>query len=757
MDKRLTKSPSGQLVFDTAFPPNKDSLFGKQEPMPEFRVWEHYRWISPKPFYGGVPYNLHTSVTPSKIRLGTEPACPLLAAMAALALKPVRIQNMISQLDHNEVFFKVRLFRDGDLSAVKVDHFFPHNPVTKDLVFLSSEGRELWPMLIEKAYAKLSNSYQAMLDPAKGTSLVQAFDVLTGYPTYTIKHRGEAGDAVWKQLQKAYLKYFPMTARSDKTQCTVVELTEFEEKQAVKKCVKLMIWDPELIARCKDLVPIKENDQPANMYLLAFDAYLRRFQETAVNKYKSEFSFTKSLVLELERKLLGSPQVFSANSSPAGTSASAILDTSGVHLIMVEAAHNFSGYLTIYQQSKTNVKCRCGVLLGFRADSESEIEYKDCASYRPQSCITLDLGNKRKGVYYCLLQLDLDTLGDSDYKLVVQGNSGAVVIKQVVERPKIKDVLLELLKAFAMDKGTRAEVIPGVYEYHFMNCLNIWLGKYFVNRTADSTLISTFTVQKGTATFMAPYSGSKAIVRVAPGKTEYFMVRWQKSPEAPVIGYHNYVQKSKDRIMRQIIDGEMQPEQKQEISPGIFFVQFRHDCGMLFGVLNTTKHMLYKGIHRFALKNMVLEDDEPEPDVVRTVVPPANAAYKWAYIEDMFRKAEFTVSHEGEMQTYDKGSESLVREIIKTGSHTKLDCYGAIWTKIIDDHWCMYAKNTSKRNICVCVEIKKAVNLKCTDGERWETALAPGEGSVKRIQSKNPFNVSNCAWHASCKLLSKVS
>ena len=208
MDKHATT----QVKVDTGFPPNKKSLFGNKEVLPQFRAWESYKWISPKTSFGGVPYTISTSVTPLKIAIESNLNSPLLAAMVALALKPVRIQALISPSVTNDVFFEVMPYVDGEQRNIKVDHFFPHNPVTRSFVFLHSQAYELWPMLIEKAYAKFLGSYQTMFT-LSNADLCDSFDFLTGFPSCCIKHKGRSKDNVWKLLIKAFERSFPVIAK----------------------------------------------------------------------------------------------------------------------------------------------------------------------------------------------------------------------------------------------------------------------------------------------------------------------------------------------------------------------------------------------------------------------------------------------------------------------------------------------------------------------------------------------------------------
>eukprot|EP01022_Parablepharisma_sp_SALTPOND_P012131 TRINITY_DN1552_c0_g1_i3.p1 TRINITY_DN1552_c0_g1~~TRINITY_DN1552_c0_g1_i3.p1 ORF type:complete len:838 (+),score=52.99 TRINITY_DN1552_c0_g1_i3:218-2515(+) len=717
-----------------------------QEPPPQLKAWESYKWISPKAFYTGIPYSMANTVTPLKIASGAEARCPLLAAIAALALKPIRIQSLVSQASHSEIFYEVKLYYEGELRPVKVDHFFPHNPSTHSFVFTYSEARELWPMLIEKAYAKTVGSYQQMLTECNG--LAKSFDVLTGFPTLLIRHKGKSKENIWRQIQKSSAKYYPIIARSGCTQCTVLELLEVEEKDVIEKYVKIFLWDKEFARKYPEFSCIKENDQDTIVYKVPFRVFLNVFQETAINQYRSDYTFTKTVRIAIPDRSLDSPHIFSANSSPKAAAASALMDTSGMYLIAIEAPGGYSAFSSVLLAGSGKPTVRYSVLLSFKQEDNGDIEYKENAPYKLQQVVNMAMGNKKKGYYYCLIKAEQEGGINSEIKFVIRGNSSSANLKEITERGKVKEILMDSIRSYATTKGVRNDISKTIYEYTFMNCLNIWLGKYFINETNDSTLITTFDVKKGTANFIPPYRGDKAIVRIGPSRTEYFMILWKKSEQPPVIAYHSYVQKSKEKILKEINEGTLNPDNKQEIAPGIFFVQYKHDCGMLFGILNRTRHMLYKGVHKFTLKNLTLEEEGCGTNEVKTVIPPESAAYKWAYTVDIFQKPEFSVEHDSTLETYSKESINLVNEMIKTGTMTKIGKFGAIWTKIIEDHWCMYVKNFSKKTMRVTIEVRKAVNLKCADGDKWEAVIKSGEGFVKRVQSKNLFNVSNCTWHA---------
>ena len=71
---------------------------------------------------------------------------------------------MISQLvktkeQNSQCYWEIILFIDGRLQIVVVDDYVPVIKDTNDLYFSKPNNKELWVVLLEKAWAKVNGGY----------------------------------------------------------------------------------------------------------------------------------------------------------------------------------------------------------------------------------------------------------------------------------------------------------------------------------------------------------------------------------------------------------------------------------------------------------------------------------------------------------------------------------------------------------------------------------------------------------------------
>jgi len=104
-----------------------------------------------------------------------------MAALSALAEHPDRIikiftTDMISQSG----LYYLQLFLLGEPIQVAIDDYLPCTWEDNKVAFAKSiNSDDIWPCLVEKAYAKLFGTYENLI---AGFSL-EAFGILTGAPT----------------------------------------------------------------------------------------------------------------------------------------------------------------------------------------------------------------------------------------------------------------------------------------------------------------------------------------------------------------------------------------------------------------------------------------------------------------------------------------------------------------------------------------------------------------------------------------------
>lgn len=97
--------------------------------------------------------------TDLKINLHYFPVFNL--CLLAMSEQSECITRLVVTRKVNSQFISVRLARGGVWEEVLLDNYFPHLPMDQPL-FLEATGLEIWPQVLEKAYAKLKGSYQAL-------------------------------------------------------------------------------------------------------------------------------------------------------------------------------------------------------------------------------------------------------------------------------------------------------------------------------------------------------------------------------------------------------------------------------------------------------------------------------------------------------------------------------------------------------------------------------------------------------------------
>jgi len=125
------------------------------------KSWETFVWKRPTEVFGKGRFCVFNQIKPDDIKQGYCGDCYFLSSISSLAEFPQRIENIFLTKEVNEAgCYALQLYVNGELRIVVVDDYFPYCPHKSDWAFSRSDSqKEIWVMLLEKAWAKIFGSY----------------------------------------------------------------------------------------------------------------------------------------------------------------------------------------------------------------------------------------------------------------------------------------------------------------------------------------------------------------------------------------------------------------------------------------------------------------------------------------------------------------------------------------------------------------------------------------------------------------------
>lgn len=184
-----------------------DSLFndemGKCNKEIRESLFSKLQWIRIQDCYSKKQITIAENIKPEDVSQGQIGDWYLMAVLSALAAFHPQIISDIFVTDRfNEAgIYAMKVYINGHRQVIVIDDFIPCYKFSKTPAFARKEILNIWPILIEKAWAKVCGWYEGIIS---GNSK-EALEFLLPYPieTMSFKYSLESRNDIWNKIHKA--------------------------------------------------------------------------------------------------------------------------------------------------------------------------------------------------------------------------------------------------------------------------------------------------------------------------------------------------------------------------------------------------------------------------------------------------------------------------------------------------------------------------------------------------------------------------
>ena len=168
-------------------------------------------WKRVSPEWKGKTYLGADGISPNDVKQGYLGNCWFLAACSAVAEYPNRLEkNMITKKVNEKGIYGFNFWLLGVPHSVYVDDYIPRRKGNRWLVTRPAPDNSLWPLMMEKAMAKMQGNY-AHLNSGKS---YRGIRLLRGGPFKRYEPKDMTLDAIWDKLAEHFSHGDIVTASS---------------------------------------------------------------------------------------------------------------------------------------------------------------------------------------------------------------------------------------------------------------------------------------------------------------------------------------------------------------------------------------------------------------------------------------------------------------------------------------------------------------------------------------------------------------
>lgn len=557
--KREELRKTGKKFTDSEFPPDASSIGYSRDFMSGKKLtWNRLdaSWNS--------QVTLFDQIRPDVLKQGALGDCYLLCGIVALTEIPEFLKRLIYPREIcNEGIYAVTLCDSGAWRTVIIDDFVPFSQASSKPAFSRHVDGDngIWIPLIEKAYAKIFKSYQAIESGGPTKSL----NSLTGAPTEFLNLQDDKflqepnkGEAVWEYLQKMQNAGHLSIASSTDDQMaqsklplkqkgivedhayTVLGIIAIRtESRSTEKLIKLrnpwgrMEWNgdwsdnsPKWTAYTKAQVGgvISKDD---GVFYMSLRDLIKCFSDITTCKFHPKYNYS---FLKIEGKYQREPR--------------------NVSVIKFTVRKRMPVYLSLFQKEKRHFKSlnkqydysplRANVVK-INPDSTSELEISEfiCGDFQAKYCLTLE-NALDPGHYLIVAEAFWEQSVCND--LVIGGYAEEQIQFEdySVHKYKYNRILAQMTVKFVkacIDKNDLGSIrefeyrgAPGVKRYNSFRLDGFWFC-YFQNQSTNSWIEETFQVKVdpfGAAEVVYPPNHSESLIfenRLGPGQETLILLK----------------------------------------------------------------------------------------------------------------------------------------------------------------------------------------------------------------------------------------
>ncbi len=342
------KDLSGSSFTDSYFPPTINSIkgldkYGKMIDMvngekikkdaatiPEAVEWKRASAI----------FNNGYSVFADKIEFddiaqGSVGNCYFLSTLSSLCMHPELISRLFKTKEVNQSgYYEVALFIDGEWQIVFVDDYFVVYEGTNSFPFAKPNGKELWVIILEKAWAKVNSGYANTFSG----HATEAYLCLTGCKSETLIHDAYFADIpLFTNIINSVAENKLMCSASNKdidetlgiigahcyliVSAHLVNLQSGEQIRLIKlrnpwgKYEWTGDWSDNSVKWTEEITKIINYDTTKakndGVFFISFEDYLHFFHSTSTCKFLDENIHSETFSIDKEG--LAVPHVFNLN------------------------------------------------------------------------------------------------------------------------------------------------------------------------------------------------------------------------------------------------------------------------------------------------------------------------------------------------------------------------------------------------------------------------------------------------------------